>query len=189
MRDFLSTKILPREVAVQALAVDGPKRAYGDPLLKSPPLYGEFLLRLQAAGVIEFTREACVEQVDCLFVGKSDGRQRLVIDCRRANRHFADPAPVSLATGDSLARLDASSVSSGMVVGQVDIKDAFYRMALPEALRPYFGLRQVPARFLGLTSLNGEAVGLNTPIHPRMRCLPRGWTWPCGGAKQFMRER
>ena len=61
-----------------------------------------------------------------------------------------------------------------MVLGQVDIKDAFYRMALPLALRPYFGLRQVPAKYLGISSVDGRPVGPHDLIRPRMRCLPMG---------------
>ena len=71
-----------------------------------------------------------------------------MIDCRRSNHHFAPPAPVSLASGDILARLCAGEDPGGVVVGQVDIKDAFYRMALPEVLRPYFGLRPISVRYV-----------------------------------------
>ena len=37
VRDFISTKILPRVVASRRLATDGPTRAYGDPRLRSLP--------------------------------------------------------------------------------------------------------------------------------------------------------
>eukprot|EP00959_Pyramimonas_sp_CCMP1952_P198291 4147874-Pyramimonas_sp.AAC.1 len=60
----------------------GPLRPYGDPRLHSPSLYGEFIQRLVEAGVAELTLERPTEVVDCFFVKKGGGKQRLVVDCR-----------------------------------------------------------------------------------------------------------
>ena len=110
------------------------------------------------------------------FVGKPGGKQRLVVDCRRSNHHFTEPARVSLATGDAIGRLQSGSDGGKLVIGQVDIKDAFYRMALPLPLRGYFGLRPLAARYLALDSLDGCRIGPDTIVRPRMRCLPMGWS-------------
>ena len=37
--------------------------------------------------------------MDILFVDMSRGQLRMVVDCRRSNRHFADLDPVSFCTG------------------------------------------------------------------------------------------
>ena len=71
VRDFVSAKLIPKEAARANVDMSGPARPYGDPVLKDPHVYGAFLLRLEAAGVIEFTREKPLERVDCFFCGEA----------------------------------------------------------------------------------------------------------------------
>ena len=115
-----------------------------------------------------------------------------MIDCRRANHDFAHPAPVSLASGDTLARLCAREDPGDVVVGQVDIKDAFYRMALPAELRPYFGLRPIAVRYVStsvhIASNSRRHRAADSVVWPRMRCLPMGWSWALWWC-QAMHER
>ena len=75
------------------------------------------------------------------FVGKSDGRQRMVADSRRAKVWFYGPASVGLCSGDTLSALEVvTRIPSGtepegdgqIYVAQVYITGAFYRMQLPE---------------------------------------------------------
>eukprot|EP00959_Pyramimonas_sp_CCMP1952_P379688 7953273-Pyramimonas_sp.AAC.1 len=49
-------------------------------------------------------------------------------------------------------------------------------MALPEPLRPYFGLGKVRAGRVGVTcTVEGASVGPNTWIFPRLKVLAMGW--------------
>ncbi|CAK0903021.1 unnamed protein product, partial [Prorocentrum cordatum] len=89
--------------------------------------------------------------VDCFFVKKGGGRQRLVHD----EESFGQP----------------------VFIGQVDIKDAFYHMELPAGLRQFFGLRKVRASWVGISHLRGVRVSPGTWVTPRMRALPMGWSW------------
>ena len=89
--DFIGTKILPGSTASENLRESKLKRPYGDPRLKGRRNYEDFVLRLWRAGMLEFTLDRGTEVVDCFFVRKSNGMQRLVIDCRRSNCHFAQP--------------------------------------------------------------------------------------------------
>ena len=69
VRDFVSSKLLPEEAARAVVSVAGPARPYGDPILRDPRVYGTFLLRLEAAGVIEFTPHKPLESVACFSSG------------------------------------------------------------------------------------------------------------------------
>ncbi|CAK0804061.1 unnamed protein product, partial [Prorocentrum cordatum] len=110
------------------------------------------------AGVAELTLERPTEVVDCFFVKKGGGKQRLVVDCRRSNQHFEPPAPVSLVSGDTLSQVHGDdSLDQPVFIGQVDIKDAFYHMELPEGLRQYFGLRRIRASWAGISQVQGAA--------------------------------
>ena len=73
VRDFVSSKLLPEEAARANVSVAGPARPYGDPILRDPRIYGTFLLRLEAAGVIEFTQHKPIESVDCFLSGSLAG--------------------------------------------------------------------------------------------------------------------
>lgn len=125
--EFIRSRIVLVQEARKVLRLEGPRRPYGDPLLRDPRTYGGLLRRLVASGVVEIVREPPTEIVDIFFVGKSDKRLRPVIDCRRSNRYFKKADGVALASGDSFSRLEIPA-GAGLVVGQVDIKDAFYRM-------------------------------------------------------------
>ncbi|CAK0883482.1 unnamed protein product, partial [Prorocentrum cordatum] len=175
---FAESQVLPTDVARTKLKDSGPLRPYGDPRLHSPSLHGEFIQRLVEAGVVELTLERATEVVDCFFVKKGGGKQRLVVDCRRSNQHFEPPAPVSLVSGDTLAQVhDDESFGQPVFIGQVDIKDAFYHMELPEGLRQFFGLRKIRASWAGISHVQGVRVSPGTWVTPRMRALPMGWPW------------
>lgn len=182
--EFIRSRTVLVQEARRALRLEGPQRPYGDPLLRDPGTYGGFLRRLVASGVVEITREPPTEIVDIFFVGKSDNRLRPVIDCRRSNRYFVKADGVALASGDS--RLEISR-GSEMVVGQVDIKDAFYRMELPQPLRHLFGLRRIRSRDLRLGSPDAVELEGHQFLYPRLTALPMGWSWAlwwCQGVHQ-----
>ena len=172
---FLRDKVLP-SCDVQERLREAPPVAYGDPSLRRTAVYAELLQRLSDGGVVEFSLEPALEKADVFFVGKSDGRQRMVVDCRRCNAHWADPADVALATGETLSRLRVPK-GQELWCGQVDIKDAFWHMEMPPPMRRYFGLRSVRAGALNIKEINGKAVRPESWIQVRLRALPMGWSW------------
>eukprot|EP00959_Pyramimonas_sp_CCMP1952_P464286 9486324-Pyramimonas_sp.AAC.1 len=56
------------------------------------------------------------ERCGLFFVRKKSGKQRMVVDCRRANCLFRRPASVALAAGSSLGEL-AVPEGKGLYVG------------------------------------------------------------------------
>ena len=113
-------------------------------------------------------------------MAKKDGKVRLVVDCRRANAHFAPPGKTQLTTGASLASLRAEGVP--FEVASYDIKNAFYNFSLPPCLRKFSGMPPLRAMEAGVRRLGGRAVHPNTLLHPRLAILPMGWShalWWC----------
>lgn len=112
-----------------------------------------------------------------MFVGKTGVQQRMVVDCRRSNCWFEPAAPVSLAMGEVLARIELRR-GALLVVGHVDVREAFfYRMELPGPLRARFGLRRIRAGDVGVTKLGGMPVRPEAFLTPRLRAPPVRWSW------------
>ena len=63
-------------------------------------------------------------------VWKKNGRQRLVVDARLSNLHFAEPETVRLTTGATFSSIEVDE-GPALEVGGVDIVDAFYHIELP----------------------------------------------------------
>ena len=179
---FIASSVLPKEQAAARMSEeDIPRRPYLDPVLHQPRRYEELLRAMESCGMIEWAL-SCEEQVGLFCVWKKSGKQRLIIDARRSNAHFRTPAKVSLASGDSFGRLQALA-GQALHLGQTDIQDAFYQMAMPAPLRVYFGLPAVRAGRLGVTmTVEGSSVGRDTLVAPRLRVLAMGWNralWWC----------
>ena len=151
------------------------RRPYVDARLReNRKLYVLFIRRLHAAGLVTFRRqrrEAC----GLFFVQKSNGKQRLVLDARRSNCWFTPSLPVSLASGDSLGALEVPP-GQEFFIGHLDLKDAFYHLALPGPLQEYFGLGPVSAAEAGVWSAEGRALGGGERLFPCLAALPMGWT-------------
>ncbi|CAK0804389.1 unnamed protein product, partial [Prorocentrum cordatum] len=143
-------------------------------LLRDPRVYSRLVKRLADAGMVTYTdtpRERC----GFFFVRKKSGKQRMVVDCRRANCWFRRPASVALATGSSLGEL-AVPEGKELYVGHVDICDAFYHFGLPEAFRDYFALSSVKAGDLGTVRLRERPLQPGSRIWPVLAVLPMGWS-------------
>eukprot|EP00959_Pyramimonas_sp_CCMP1952_P272814 5703225-Pyramimonas_sp.AAC.1 len=121
---------------------------------------------LQERGLVDFA-ESGIEFVEAFFVEKKDKRLRMVIDCRRANAWFAEPAGVSLCTGDALSKLELG-LNDELHIQGADLSDAFYHMGLPEELRGYFSFRPVRASAVGLKLLGGKPLGRGALVTPRL---------------------
>eukprot|EP00974_Lingulodinium_polyedra_P133641 11226424-Lingulodinium_polyedra.AAC.1 len=86
--------------------------------------YRRFILDLQGRGLVGWTRKP-LERAAVFFVHKKDGMQRMIIDCRRANRRFRAPPGVVLATPECLARLEMES-ERPLYMCEGDVENCFY---------------------------------------------------------------
>ena len=174
--DFVQQQLLPPEEAKLNLDATGLGCTYWDPILRHRKTYAKFVKRLAASHLVDFSLSPVREEVSFFCVYKKNGRQRLIVDARRANAHFREPDYVHLTTGDGLGGLEFPSNSS-VKVCTADLKDAFYHLALPVELRDVFGLPRVRAGDVGVFSLNGSVVSANQWLSPRLAVVPMGWSW------------
>ncbi|CAK0883778.1 unnamed protein product, partial [Prorocentrum cordatum] len=139
-----------------------PRQPYKDTNLRGDPrVYARLVKRLADAGMVTYTdtpRERC----GLFFVRKKSGKQRMVVDCRRANCWFQRSASVALATGSSLGEL---SVPEGkeLYVGHV-------------AFRGYFALPSVKAGDVGMVRLRERPLQPGSRVWPVLAVLPMGWS-------------
>ena len=100
--------VLPTEVRGERLAAADALTAFMDPRMrKSHKAYTRLIQRLVRCGVLCYgTKFLC--DVGLFEVAKKSGKQRLVVDARRANLCFDDPTGVSLPTSASFGRLEAA---------------------------------------------------------------------------------
>ncbi|CAK0888695.1 unnamed protein product, partial [Prorocentrum cordatum] len=115
------------------------------------------------------------EEVGLFTVWKKDGRQRLVIDCRGSNLHFAELSKTGLASGASFSAIELQE-GEQLWTGGVDIADAFYNVGLPSDLRRFFALPRLRAGDLGLESVEGQRVLSRAWVRPCLAVLPMGWS-------------
>ncbi|CAK0857017.1 unnamed protein product [Prorocentrum cordatum] len=167
-------QLLPRKDAESNLS-EAPRQPYMDAILRAQPhAYAGLVRRLHTAGMVTFSA-APRERCGLFFVRKKSGKQRMVIDCRRANCWFRRPSTVAVATGSALGEL-AVPEGEQLYVGHVDICDAFYHFGLPEAFRDYFALPAVKAGDVGLTVLGGRPLAPGSRAWPVLAVLPMGWS-------------
>ncbi|CAK0821451.1 unnamed protein product, partial [Prorocentrum cordatum] len=115
--------------------------------------------RLFKAGMITFEEDtACA--VAPFFVAKAGGRRRLVLDTREVSSYFHDPAMVELPTAGAWGGLRTRE-GDELVVEQVDIEAAFYRVEAPVGL----------SELMALPVISGKRTA------PRLVMLPMGWNW------------
>ena len=134
--------------------------------------YVRLLLRMQAVGMIAFTRAP--KAVNGLFAVEKDAdADRLIIDAQPANRLFADPPHVSLPNPSHLVQLQVEA-GSKMYLAKSDLSNFYHQLRLPEEWQPYFALPP-------LTLLECEQLGLPCepdlpPLHPMCVTLPMGFS-------------
>ena len=184
--EFIRSRLLSVDEARSRLAGCGVRHAYSDPRLRDPKIYRGFVRRLLDADLVELTTEPNKEIVEMFFVGKKDGRLRMVADCRRSNMWFAEPDRVTLTTAESLSRIELEPGST-LHISTADLKDAFYHFELPVQLRGYFGMRHCLAGDLGISKLHGVDITAGSRVYPRLKVLPMGWShalWWCQNIHQ-----
>ena len=130
-----------------------------------------FMRRLFEAGLIEF-RRGCRERVGAFTVWKKSGRQRLVVDSRRANQWFGKPKKVHLA-GSAFAKIQVDD-GSPLEVGGVDISDAFYNIELPAPLRDLFALSPLVCRDAGVSETVEGPCPDDTMVFPLLQSCANG---------------
>lgn len=132
--------------------------------------YPRLLQRMDSCGMLAWSTVA-PEVVNGLFaVPKGDGGQRLIIDARRANALFADPACVALPSGELLGDCEAAR---GVPVfsGKADCADFYHCLEMPEQWWTFFGLPPVHPADVGLSHRFPDA----QLIWPMVRTLPMGF--------------
>ena len=115
---------------LEGVLESGYPSTYHDPVLKSNrKKYLSFLQDLHQCGVIDFAPKVKVE-LGLFFVFKKNKKLRLIIDARAANLHFRRPPSKN---NSSLAALSHVRVAKGqrLYLSQYDVKDFFYRIAIP----------------------------------------------------------
>ena len=191
VQNFIDEQLLDENAALSSIECLGPARVYEDPKLRSRSAYAGFIKRLASLGLVDFSTVAAKEEVGIFFVKKKQNKLRLIFDCRRSNRWFREPTPVTLTTGESLRRIELGA-EDRLYVCNADLANAFYTLATPKELRQFFGLRSVLAGDVGIDNLQGVAVKKNQRIFPRIAVLPMGWSWAlywCQHIHQNIAER
>ena len=176
VEDFTFQRMLCPEAVKSKLEESGVERVYQDPAFHNPKTYAGFVQRLHELGLVEYSLEKSREEVGLFFVKKKNNKLRLIMDCRRSNCHFEEPQSVQLATGDALSRIEVEE-GAELFMASADLQNAFYTMGMPEALRPWFGLRRLKASVLGVTEVGGVKVSGQEWLYPRIKVIPMGWSW------------
>eukprot|EP00759_Apiculatamorpha_spiralis_P016340 PhF_6_TR22574/c2_g3_i1/m.32151 len=92
-------------------------------------------------------------------VPKKDDTLRLIMDCRRLNRSFAEPPAMDLPS----IKVVISRILSSEWASQADAKSYFYQFPLHQDIQKYFGTRL------------GSARGAFEDV--LMEVMPMGWSW------------
>ena len=173
---FIHSVSLPEIEAQANIRASGVRKCYSDPLLRHPKTFSALVKRLHGCGLVSYTHSKPLANVELFFVRKKSGQLRMVVDCRHSNCWFRPPLGVALATGDALGRIELGE-NEKLCFASADLKDAFYHLQLPLALRSLFGLRAVRACDVGVSEVEGRPVGWNEMIHPVLAAVPMGWSW------------
>ena len=148
--EFICSRLLGEDEARRQLVGCGVEQCYTDPKLRI------FVARLFEAALVDFVVSPPREEVGAFFVGRKDGRLRMVVDCRRSNAHFSTPDTVALCTAEALSRIELS--------------EAFYHLELPQKLRCYFGLPPLSAGEV----CEGIALSPTSRIFPKVKGVAYG---------------
>ena len=152
--------------------------AYMDPTLAADPeKYAKLIAELYHAKMLDL-EDTCRVQIAVFFVTKKDGRLRIIIDARRAKRVFRPPPACEMGSAECWTRVEAPGVDP-LYIALEDVKDFFYRLLMPIALRQYFGLPPLDASLLRRAfgdHVPPELVNMKT-VFPCLRVLPLGFSW------------
>ena len=135
--------------------------------------------RLWEAGLLSFARRRRAE-IQPFFVTTKGGKQRLVLDARRANQWFRRPPCPDMGAGEALQRLEPTPEQE-LFIGTADIRNCFYQCGVPPWLSEFFGFSAFPveqARNWGAKlDVWGQDLPATGAVFPVLRVLPMGWSW------------
>ena len=147
------------------------------PRLPQPRVYAErkeyvaLVKKMLSCGMVTLTAVK-PRVINGLFgVAKPDGKIRLIIDARHANRIFAEPPHVELPTPTLLGNMEAPP-DRKLYVAKCDLSDFFYRFRIPLWMQQFFGLPSLTAAELGLQHVHGASAVL----WPMFTCVAMGWS-------------
>lgn len=184
----LYDKILPLKAALAAEdeAGLGRREPYLDPSLRNAVVYNSLLERLFDAGLITILPKG--ERARCptgiFAVWKKSGKQRMILDARIGNCHFAPPDKVKLSTGSAFSCIQVDA-GPPIAVGGVDIADAFYALSLPVELRTFFGLPAAHGRTMSPELRAKLGIGASEVRGPVFAAVPMGWTLALGVCQEL----
>ena len=189
LRNFETRMLRDRQEVTLINQQLGEPKYYVDPALASKRRYSMFIHKLRKVGLVSFSR-SCRCRIGVFAVAKKNGTQRLILDCRPANRLFVAPPGVDLLTGEGLARLEIDldcdfSIAEALeylrlALGVADVSDCFHRLRFGDELKElkkFFAYPPLLASELGITELDGEKVAPETLLYPLAESLPMGWSW------------
>ena len=182
LMNFESEMLLSEEERAAVLEKGLEGDMYLDPVLSNnTQAYHGFIADLFSCNILGFTSRPKM-QVGAFFVSKKNGKQRLVIDARRANRLFRTPPSTCLGSVDCYGRLEVEPGST-VFMAQEDVKDYFYRLGIEPSLGDYFALPKINVLKLReeLGSLPPEVIRLvdqhDGDIYPCLKVLRMGFNW------------
>lgn len=112
LMNFESEMLLSEEERAAVLEKGLEGDMYLDPVLSNnTQAYHGFIADLFSCNILGFTSRPKM-QVGAFFVSKKNGKQRLVIDARRANRLFRTPPSTCLGSVDCYGRLEVEPGSN-----------------------------------------------------------------------------
>ena len=179
VKDPLTAMMISEEEHGELIEKGDTVRPYMDVRLqREQDTYEQFILDLFKSGMLEFT---CRPQdlVTPFFVHKKNNRLRFILDCRMVNKRFKRPPGMALAAGSTWSQVSVPP-GDNLFIAQSDIKDYFYSLSLPLALRPYFCL---PSIRFSLLQEWGVPVHLHPQgiqeglVFPMLRVIPMGSSW------------
>jgi len=126
-----------------------------------PKKYHALIMRLEANSLVKLvaTRPRIINGI--FAVTKGEGKQRLIIDARRANLQFKEPPKVKLPTPDLFTHMVVED-DQELFFMKADLDTYYYRLRLPEWMWPYFGLPPIRRD--------------NVTLWPQVIVLPMGWS-------------
>ena len=111
-----------------------------DPVLLSQPrAYDRLVRRCTDIGLTSLALQYEAE-LGGFFVHKKGDRERLILDCRRANARFLRPPGVELLSSYGLGKVESLGHLQGIAsyLGVGDVADCFHRLRLGGEIRMYF---------------------------------------------------
>ncbi|CAK0816896.1 unnamed protein product, partial [Prorocentrum cordatum] len=165
----------------------GATKVYWDKTLQSnADEYMRFVQDLLDRGMVELRTRREFE-VGVFFVRKKSGRLRLIVDARAVNQALKRPPTIHMASTAALVNMEVEG-GAQLEFSIQDIADCFYQFRVPDYMVPWFGMRPLRARQLGVKVVDGLAVSEGAWVYPCLRVLPMGFAWAMRWTQQAHRE-